>query len=41
LGSALVMALSLTIVGASDSATADKKALCAAQPGGLPLTVAQ
>ena len=42
LGSALVAALSLTTVGAGgESATGDKKALCAGQSGGLPLTVAQ
>jgi tetratricopeptide (TPR) repeat protein len=42
LGSALLLAFSLTIVGASgDSAIADKQALCVAQPGALPLTVAQ
>jgi tetratricopeptide (TPR) repeat protein len=42
LGSTLVAALSLATVGVTaDSATADKTALCAGQPGGLPLTVAQ
>ena len=42
LGSALAAVLSLTTVEVSgDSATADRKALCAGQPGGLPLTVAQ
>jgi tetratricopeptide (TPR) repeat protein len=42
LGAALVAALSLATVAVSgDPATADKKALCVAQPGGLPLTVAQ
>ena len=42
LGAALMAALSLATVAVSgDPATADKKALCVAQPGGLPLTVAQ
>ncbi len=42
LGGALMAALSLATVEVSgDPATADKKALCVAQPGGLPLTVAQ
>jgi tetratricopeptide (TPR) repeat protein len=42
LGSALAAVLSLTTVEVSgDSATADRKALCAGQPGGLPSTVAQ
>jgi tetratricopeptide (TPR) repeat protein len=45
LGNALVAALSLATVGASgESATADKTALCVAQPkgpGGLPSTLAQ
>jgi tetratricopeptide (TPR) repeat protein len=42
LGSALVAALSLTTVGAGgDAGTADKKALCVAQPSGLPLTASQ
>ena len=42
LGAALVAALSLATVAVSgDPATADKKALYVAQPGGLPLTVAQ
>ena len=42
LGSALAAALTLTAIGVNgDSATADEKALCAGQPGGLPLTVSQ